>query len=149
MRRIASVLLTLAATAFAFLRGACAGQVFVEVGPSTAFFPGTVSTLVPGDHVIWHWAGSGHTVTSGVPSTGVKSGRFDSNTLGGTRSLNTIFSWKTSGTSPASYFCQPHRPGMQGSVVFPVALTQEADFRITEVRFDNAGLDFIEIANLG
>jgi plastocyanin len=136
------------ATSLVLARGSIAGQVFVQVNSN--FFQNTsVATLTAGDHVIWHWAASGHTVTSGNPNTGVKSGLFDSNTLGGTRNANTFFSWKTTGTSPVSYFCQPHRPPMQGSIVFPVALTQEAELRITEVRFDGAGSNFVEIANLG
>ena len=147
MRRLElSALITAAALAVA--RGAAAGQVFVNV-QSNFFTSGTVATLNTGDHVIWHWLAGGHTVTSGNPSTGTKSGRFDSNLSGGTRSLGTLFSWKTSGTSPVSYFCQLHRPGMQGSIVFPMVGTAEADFRITEVRFDGVSLNFVEIANLG
>ena len=148
MRRVACVVL--AAAALAVARGAVAGQVFVNVAPgSNIFSPSTVATLNTGDHVIWHWAAGGHTVTSGNPNTGTKSGLFDSNVSGGTQALGTVFSWKTSGTSPVSYFCQPHHPGMQGSIVFPIGATIEADFRITEVRFDGVSLNFVEIANLG
>ena len=148
MRRVACVVL--AAAALAVARGAVAGQVFVNVAPgSNIFSPSTVATLNTGDHVIWHWAAGGHTVTSGNPNTGTKSGFFDSNVSGGTQALGTVFSWKTSGTSPVSYFCQPHHPGMQGSIVFPIGATIEADFRITEVRFDGVSLNFVEIANLG
>src|SRR5436309_5502378 len=147
MMRLFELSALITATALAVARGAAARPVFVNV-QSNFFTSGTVATLNTGDHVIWHWLAGGHTVTSGNPSTGTKSGRFDSNLSGGTQPLGTIFSWKTSGTSPVSYFCQPHRPGMQGSIVFPIGATIEADFRITEVRFDGVSLNFIQIANL-
>ena len=155
MRRVALVILAAAATCSLLGRAASAGQVFVFVNSPASFqnglvINGDVPTLNVGDHVIWRWTGNGHTVTAGNTLNGVKSGIFDSSPTNINFNLGTFFTWKTTGTGPVTYFCIPHRDfGMVGRVVFPFANTTEADLRITEVRFDGAGSNFIEIANLG
>jgi len=101
---------------------------------------------------VWHWAASGHSVTSGNRVTGALSGAFDSSPTGTLYGPGTYFSWKTSSLpvpSPVGYFCLAHRlSGMYGTVIFADPGTMEADFRITEVRYDGAE-NFVEIANLG
>ena len=128
-----------------------AGQVFVTVGsPVNRFTPGQAAVVNQGDFIIWTWVGSGHTVTSGAAPT--PSNIFDSDP-GGTSSHNsgTVFAWQTDRSGSIPYFCRLHWAfGMTGSIVVPGSpLPAIADFRITEVRFDNVGSDFIEIANLG
>ena len=155
MRGTSFVVLTAAAMSLVLAQGAGAGQVFVLVNSPSTFqnglvINGDVPALNVGDHVIWRWIGNDHTVTSGNPGNGSKNNIFDSSPSGTTYRIGRFFSWKTTGTGPVSYFSIPDRQaGMKGRVVFPVPNTTEADLRITEVRFDGQGLNFIEIANLG
>ncbi len=142
------------AAALAVARGAVAGQAFVLVDSDffqdTRSLTATTNTLNEGDVVIWRWVQSGHTVTSGTTGSAAGDGKFNSDPSGTTtHNLGTLFSWKTtSGT--VSYYCRPHFAfGSTGTINVGVPATQEADFRITEVRFDGAGSNFVEIANLG
>ena len=137
-----------AVTSLALARGAIAGQVFVTVNNPGGFFDtrsgnSTTTTLNAGDHVIWTWYGNGHTVTSGTDFFG--DGKFDS----GIHGPGTFFTWKTTGVGAFPYVCRPHNSFMQGTVDVGVPTAREADLRITEVRFDGVGSNFIEIANLG
>ena len=143
-RLLASALLTIA------LAGSTdAGQVFVTVGsPVNKFTPGIAGTTTRGDFVIWTWVASGHTVTSGT--SGTPNGIFDSDPGGGTHLSGTVFAWRTDRSGSMPYFCRPHWAlGMTGNIVTDYPGTLFADFRITEVRFDGVGSDFVEIANLG
>src|SRR5215813_12324602 len=86
MRRMAMGIAVAAAVsaALSIAHVAIAGQVFVNVASNVfqdfrTALP-TTPVLNVGDHVIWHFAAGGHSVTSGNPSTGVKSGLFDTNT---------------------------------------------------------------------
>lgn len=128
-----------------------AGQVFVEVGsPVNKFTNPNVSVLDKGDIVVWHWAASGHTVTSGVTGSIAGDGNFDSNTIAGTQVAGTLFSWKYGPNLSYSYYCVPHFGlGMKGTASFMGIGAQVADLRLTEVRYDGVGLNFVEIANLG
>jgi len=127
-----------------------AGQVFVDVGGATLrFTPANVSVLDHGDIIVWHWLNGGHTVTSGVIQSVAGDGNFNSSTLGSLQVANTFFSWKV-GPLSYSYFCQPHFGfGMKGTINFQGAGAQVADLRLTEVRYDGVGSNFVEIANLG
>jgi plastocyanin len=128
-----------------------AGQVFVEVGLSgNTFSPPNTAVLDHGDIVVWHWTGTNHTVTSGVSGTAAGDGTFTSMNLGVGQTPGTMFSWKFGPNGPYSYYCKPHFPfNMKGTVSFQGAGAQVADLRLTEVRYDGVGLNFVEIANLG
>ena len=131
---------TLAVTAAA---PALAGQVRVSV-VNFAFTPRAVNCNL-GDHVVWVWRSGTHTVTSGDSSGPTPDGRFNSGLLGSGSS----FSWKSDASGHATYYCEPHAPGMAGRVIVGPGIAV-SDFRITEVLFNDAGgLDLVEIANLG
>jgi plastocyanin len=152
MRRFPLRLLVVASVAVLVQAAlARAGQVFIEVGnPVNRFTPNSVSVLDKGDIVVWHWAASGHSVVSGSTGTGIPDGNFSSNVSGGTQAANALFSWKYGPNANYSYFCVPHRVvGMTGTITFQGSGAQVADLRLTEVRYDGVGLNFVEIANLG
>ncbi len=128
-----------------------AGQVFVNVGGGlNTFNPANVGVLNQGDHIVWRFLSSGHTVTQGTSGSGT-GGIFNTDPAGlTTQTAGAFFSWKTDQLGVVPYYCRPHFfSGMKGNISIPVNGTQEADFRITEVRYDGVGSNFIEIANLG
>jgi hypothetical protein len=138
----------------AFPRAAAAGEVFVSVGSPTTyvFTPKASEVLSHGDFVIWTWASDLHTVTSGTSGSIAGNGLFNSNPAGGTRNTGTIFAWKTSFEGLAQYYSAGtdfSLHTMKGTISIPGAGPPVADFRINEVRFDGAGSNFVEIANLG
>lgn len=104
------------------------------------------ATLNQGDHAVWIWNNTLHTVTSGSTDTFTPDGRFDSGVVtGGT------FTWKSTFTGVQPYYCVPHIPMMIGSLTMVGSgAAGLSDFRITEVLFNAAGsLDLVEISNLG
>jgi plastocyanin len=150
MRRFSLGTLVVAAL-IAHAPRARAGQVFVDVGGTiNRFTPANVSVLDHGDIIVWHWSASGHSVVSGVTGSVAGDGNFDSNTLGGTQVAGSLFSWKY-GLSPSySYYCVPHFGfGMKGTATFQGTGALVADLRLTEVRYDGLGSNFVEITNLG
>jgi len=126
-----------------------AGQMRISLN-SESFSLSNVPVNV-GDHVTWVWLAGAHSVTSGADPDN-PDGTFDTGTrtTGGTGS-NTAFSWRatTAGTQP--FFCLPHfETGMVGTVQVVASGASVADFRITEVLYNDAGgLDKIEITNFG
>lgn len=136
-----------------------AGQVRVNVGQGGQIITPYVVNINQGDHVVWVWIGSGHTVTNWtLPSDSVSSNFdgtiFDSDAGGLHFGQNntTRFSWKSDRTGTVPYVCVPHIPDMSARVIIASALpaVPVADFRLTEVQFNvPAGQDLIEIANLG
>lgn len=146
------VLALAALLAAAVVSASIAGQVRVNVS-NTLFTPSTVSAN-QGDHVVWIWTGGNHTVTSGDPDQVADpvdgDGLFNSSPTG-TVFSGATFSWKSTLTGTRPYYCQPHAPGMAGSLnLVASGAAGVADFRITEVRFNAAGnLDLIELANIG
>jgi plastocyanin len=154
--RLLTIAIALATLAIAVLAGgAGAGQVFVAVGVlpnQNRFLPTPAGMNAQGDFVIWTWVTNSHTVTSGP--LGSPNGIFDSDPGGTTtHGAGSVFAWRTDRTGNIPYFSRPTADlasQMKGTIVVPDALPPAmADFRITEVRFDNVGSDFIEIANLG
>lgn len=130
-----------AVLALGLVAGAGAGQVRVSVS-SNQFTPASVS-VKPGDHVVWVWVSGFHSVTSGTDGSSNGSGVFDSDIISGGK-----FSWKAGAVS-VPYYCEPHWPDMTGNITV-TAGASTSDFRITEVQFNvGAGLDLIEIGNLG
>lgn len=114
------------------------------------FSPRTLNINV-GDHVIWVWTGSQHTTSSGDSSNG--NGDFpnhwDTPILTGVVTNTPCFSWQSTVPEVIPYFCAVHAPAMAGRVIVGSGIPV-ADFRITEVQYNQAaGLDKIEISNLG
>ena len=129
-----------------------AGQVFVSVGcPAFSFSPKAASVLGHGDFVIWTWVASSHTVTSGTSGSVAGDGIFNSDPGGLTHGIGTVFAWKTDREGSISYYCRLDfvTHNMKGSISVPGPGNPVADFRITEVRFDGVGSNFVEISNLG
>lgn len=149
-RRGALVFAALLAAAAA--SAAKAGQVRVNVS-NFVFTPATASANL-GDHVVWIWTGGAHTVTSGDPNVvadlAAGDGLFNSSP-DGLAASGATFSWKATVTGSRLYYCQPHAPGMTGTLELVASgAAGVADFRVTEVQFNAAGnLDLVEIANLG
>ncbi len=128
---------------------AIAGSVRVVVAPggSRTFSPASIS-VNSGDHVVFVWAGSGHTATSGNPNTQANDGAFSSGA--GFLSTGARFYWKTSALGTETYFCVPHAPSMAGSITVSPSGVDVADFRITEVEYAGAGgADRVQITNMG
>lgn len=103
-------------------------------------------TINQGDHAVWIWNNTVHTVTSGLDLT--PDGHFNS---GDVAVANITFSWKANFVGLQPYYCIPHWPTMVGTLTLTASgATGLSDFRITEVQFNAAGnLDQIEITNLG
>lgn len=130
-----------------------AGQVRVTVNNN--FFSPYAVNINQGDHVVWVWLGSPHTVTSWDSANVVFDGIFDSQPSHLGQNNTTRFSWKSDRTGHVPYVCVPHISDPMAARVIIAPLTQPptinvADFRLTEVQFNVASdLDLIEISNLG
>ena len=138
----------LAAALLAVVPGSVAArQKRVTITSGSAFSPLNFDVNF-GDHVVWVWQASGHTVTQGSSCIVPASPLFDTVT---TRNVGTTFAWKSNTVATINYFCRPHCSFMTG--VFRVldgSDTKLSDFRITELhRTDAHDDDYIEIANLG
>ena len=129
-----------------------AGQVRVNLS-GFAFSPTDV-TVNQGDHVVWVWTSSNHTVTSGdrtqVADEMIGDGRFNTSPDGTTYNLMDAYSWKSDFTGTQIYYCQPHS-GMIGTItMLGSGATGTSDFRVTEVLYNTAsGGGLVEITNLG
>lgn len=140
----------LAALLSAFPSPARAGQLRVLVGSGGLTFTPSTVTINAGDHVIWQWFSSPHTVTSGNPSaaTPTGDGLFRSSTSG--IASGSRFSWKSGSVGSHTYYCLPHAPDMAGVVNVVASNASVADFRITEVEYAGAsGADRVQVSNLG
>ncbi len=134
--------------------GVYAGEVRVNlgVGGALTFLPGTVTVNV-GDHVVWVWTSGQHTCTSGDVATGFPDGIWDSGLVplsGIAPNSGPGMSWKAGAAGTYGYFCNPHWPGMVGSVVVSSDPVSVSDFRLSEIQYNQAaGHDLIEITNIG
>ena len=136
------------------------GQVRVNVGSGGTVFSPYAVNINQGDHVVWVWLSSPHTVTNwNAPADSVNVSVdgtiFDSQPTHIGQPTTTRFSWKSDRTGHVPYVCVPHiSENMTGRVIIS-PLTQPptipvADFRLTEVQFNVAlGRDLVEISNLG
>jgi plastocyanin len=97
----------------------------VQVGPNGAFaFSPSQLTIAVGDTVQWVWMASGHTVTSGIPSSVscIPDGAFcspsDTNcAVGATSVAGSTYSHKFTTVGTFQYFCMPHcLAGMTGAI---------------------------------
>ena len=152
MRTPARSFVAAAATLVALAQGASAGQVFVSVGsPPHRFTQPQTGVHSQGDFVIWTWVSNQHTVTSGALGGIAGNGIFNSDPAGGAHDAGAVFAWKTDRDGVISYYCRQDfvAYSMKGSLIVPSANPLIADFRITEVRFDGLGSNFVEISNLG
>ena len=152
MRTRAMRLVVAVAALVALAQNVTAGQVFVSVGsPGFSFSPKAASVLGHGDFVIWTWVASSHTVTSGTSGSVAGDGIFNSDPGGLTHGIGTVFAWKTDREGSIPYYCRLDfvTHNMKGSISVPGPGNPVADFRITEVRFDGVGSNFVEISNLG
>ena len=152
MRSPAIHFLAAAVTLVALAQNASAGEIFVNVGsPIYSFVPQSAEVLNQGDFVIWTWFSSVHTVTSGTSGNAAGNGIFNSDPAGGTHGTGAVFAWKTDREGSIPYYSRPDFVvhNMKGSIVVPGVNPPIADFRITEVRFDGVGSNFVEISNLG
>ncbi len=153
-RRSAALVLTFTLVAWIAAPYARAGQVRITVqgsGFSGNFSP-RAANLNLGDHAVWVWTASGHSVTSGDSSTVAPDGSF--NVGGSVASASSRFSWKSDRTGHVPYFCIPHAPEMAGRLIVSnppsTPKIDVSDFRITEVQFNlPPGQDLVEITNYG
>lgn len=154
--RLAALVLSFTLLATLAAGPARAGQVRIDiVGNNFAgVFSPAAANLNKGDHAVWVWKGSSHTVTSGDSSTVTPDGIFDTDPTGLGAGTTTRFAWKSDRTGHVRYFCRPHAPDMAGRLIITDPLVspriEVSDFRITEVQYDIAGgQDMIEITNYG
>jgi plastocyanin len=131
-----------------------AGQVRVDVGPSTDFSTRVVNVNL-GDQVVWVWTGAAmHTVSSGDSSLGNQAGVFESDPAQLGQGSLTRFAWKSSQLGTILYYCAIHAPTMASRIIVSdpnsVPAVPVSDFRITEVQYNlGTGQDLIEITNYG
>ncbi len=146
--RMAAAALALLALAAPF---ASAKQVRINV---TNFdFTPRYASMNLGDHAVWIWNNTSHTVTQGdtadVPVTPTPgTAKFNSGDAG---ISNATYTWKANASGLIQYYCIPHWPSMVGGLDVVASGAQGlSDFRITEVQYNVAGnADLIEITNLG
>lgn len=146
--RMAAAALALLALAAPF---ASAKQVRINV---TNFdFTPRYASMNLGDHAVWIWNNTPHTVTQGdtadVPVTPTPgTAKFNSGDAG---ISNATYTWKANASGLIQYYCIPHWPSMVGGLDVVASGAQGlSDFRITEVQYNVAGnADLIEITNLG
>jgi plastocyanin len=89
----------------------------VLVGSGGLKFVPAVTNISVGDSVIWNWAASGHSTTSGTVSGGAEtaSGLWNSTTYNGTLPHTFTNTFNSAGSFP--YYCVPHGPsGMVGTI---------------------------------
>lgn len=153
-RRLGAALALLLAIGAAAVPLAHGGQVRVNV--SNNFFAPYAVNINQGDHVVWVWLGSPHTVTSWDSVNVDPNGTiFDSQPTHIGQNATTRFSWRSDRTGHVPYVCVPHMSDPMTGRVIIAPLTQPptvnvSDFRLTEVQFNvPGGLDLIEITNLG
>lgn len=159
-RRSAAFGLALLALGALLIPAAHAGQVRVDVGSGGLFFAPYAVNINQGDHVVWVWLSSTHTVTNwNTPAdsqnASVDGTIFDSQPSHLGQPASTRFSWRSDRTGHVPYVCVPHMSNnMTGRVIIsPLAnppTIPVADFRLTEVQFNVPfGKDLVEISNLG
>ena len=148
MRRSSLFLAAALAPLLALSSPAHAGQVRVLVGSGGLQFVPSSVTVNLGDHVIFFWSASGHTSTSGNPTTQATDGKFASGPV--TLAAGSRFFWKSDALGTETYFCIPHAPGMAGAISVVATGAAVADFRITEVEYaGSGGADRVQVSNLG
>ena len=145
----------MAAAAFALLALAAPSVTAKQIRINVTNFDFTprYASMNQGDHAVWIWNNTVHTVTQGdtadVPITPTPgTAKFNS----GDASLsNATYTWKSNTTGLVQYYCIPHWPSMVGGLDIVASGAQGlSDFRITEVQYNVAGnADLIEITNLG
>lgn len=152
--RMAAAALALLALAAPF---AAAKQIRINVTMSD--FTPRYASMNQGDHAVWIWDNSAHTVTQGdtadvpitpTPGTALfNSG--DAAISGNSSSTSATYTWKATVSGLIEYYCIPHWPVMIGGLDVVASGAQGlSDFRITEVQYNVAGnADLIEITNLG
>ena len=111
-KRIAVLLAIIAPSLLFHPTMAGAATVTVTVGAGGFVFRPSSVTINTGDTVLWTWASSGHSSTSGSP--GMPSGLWDSLILN--QGATFMHTFNTAGSFP--YYCVPHGAccGMVGSV---------------------------------
>lgn len=131
----------------------------VRINISNFDFTPRYASLNLGDHAVWVWDNTAHTVTQGdtadvpvtpTPGTALfNSG--DAAISGSSSSTSATYTWKVTQTGLIQYYCIPHWPSMIGGLdVVASGSNAGSDFRITEVQYNVAGsFDLIEITNLG
>ncbi|MBI5170284.1 MAG: hypothetical protein HZA61_12420 [Candidatus Eisenbacteria bacterium] len=158
---MSSRMLRTTAAAFALLAlatpFAAARQIRINV---TNFdFTPRYASMSQGDHAVWIWDTTPHTVTQGdtanvpvTPTPGTaKFNSGDAAISGNSGPTSAAYSWKANATGLIEYYCIPHWPAMVGGLDVVASGAQGlSDFRITEVQYNVAGnADLIEITNLG
>ncbi|MBI1797275.1 MAG: hypothetical protein HY076_00725 [Candidatus Eisenbacteria bacterium] len=142
------------ALALALAPAAHAGQVRVDVGPSSEYSTRVVNVNL-GDQVVWVWTGTlMHTVTSGDSLTMTPDLTFNSDPSFLGQGSFTRYAWKSSVLGTVLYFCAIHGPDMASRIIVTDPISGPpvpvSDFRITEVQYNRAsGQDLIEITNFG
>ena len=156
-RRIASCLVVLLALV-ALAPSSDAGQVRVNVGaPSNSFAPYVVN-INQGDQVVWVFVAGTHNLANWTLPDDSVNFNFDGTILnsdpsGFDQGTSTRFAWKSDRTGVVPYVCNIHNNTMTGRIVIAPLTTPPtnpvADFRLTEVQFNDAAGDRIEISNVG
>mgnify|MGYP002386389107 CR=1 FL=1 len=124
----------------------------IRINVTNFDFTPRYASMNQGDHAVWIWNNSSHTVTQGdtadVPVTPTQGALFNSGDL---QLPGLTYSWKSTVSGLVQYYCIPHWPSMVGGLDIVASGAQGlSDFRITEVQYNVAGsLDLIEITNLG
>jgi plastocyanin len=125
----------------------------IRINVTNFDFTPRYASMNQGDHAVWIWNNTAHTVTQGdtanVPVTPTPgSAKFNS---GDASLTSATYTWKSNTTGLIEYYCIPHWPSMVGGLDIVSSGAQGlSDFRITEVQYNIAGnADLIEITNLG
>ncbi len=127
----------------------------VRINVTNFDFTPHYASLNLGDHAVWIWDNSVHTVTQGdtadVPITPTPGTALFNSGDAGISGSNAAYSWKVTTTGLVQYYCIPHWPSMNGGLdVVASGSNAGSDFRITEVQYNVAGnADLIEITNMG
>ena len=85
----------------------------VRIAVTNFDFTPRYADLNVGDHAVWIWNNTVHTVTSGDTNSMAPDGRFNS---GDVAVASITYSWKTNGTGMVQYYCIPHWRGMVGGL---------------------------------
>lgn len=131
----------------------------VRINVTNFDFTPRYASLNLGDHAVWVWDNTPHTVTQGdtadVPVTPTPGAALfnsgDAAISGSSGPTSATYTWKVTQTGLVEYYCIPHWPSMIGGLdVVASGSSAGSDFRITEVQYNVAGnADLIEITNLG